>query len=142
MKLLFLILLLPFQVFAADLLELRYVLAGEKPGAASVKFQDDTLWLNTEVVISGKDVEKAGVMYGGEGWSILVQLTAEGSKRFDEFAAQHLGDRLAILIRGKVLSAPVVREKKYGGRISVAGGFTQEKALSLAKALNDNAAKP
>ena len=86
-----------------------------------------------------KHVEKAALTYLGDSIAVLLTLSDEGSKRFDDFASTHQGERLAILVNGEVVSAPVVREKRFGGTIQILGAFSQQEAEDLATALN---AKP
>ena len=42
---------------------------------------------------------------------------------------------LVILVDGKVLSAPIVREKISGGRAVIAGRFTEEEAKHIANGI-------
>jgi preprotein translocase subunit SecD len=132
----FLMSFLAGSALAENLVELRYVLTKQADGALAAKFDGDDLWLSPEVVVSDSDVEQSSVAPQEQEFSILLRLGKRGAKRFDEFAEAHLGDRIAILVRGKVVSAPVVREKKFGGTIQITGSFSKEEALALMSALN------
>lgn len=121
---------------AENLVELRYVLAKQTDGALAAKLDGDDLWLSPEVVVSDSDFEQVSVVAQEQEFSILLKLGKHGAKRFDEFAESHLEERLAILVRGKVVSAPVVRERKFGGMIEIAGNFNEKEALALMSALN------
>lgn len=121
---------------AGNLVELHYVLPEQKGGAIAAKFADENLWLAPEVVISDLDIENASIGQFDQEVMILLKLTDHGAKKFDDQAELHLGDRIAILVRGKVVSAPVVREKKFGGNIQIAGSFSKDEALALIAALN------
>ena len=121
---------------AENLVELHYVLSEQKGGAIAAKFADENLWLSAEVVISDLDIEHASFAQQDQEVMVLLKLTNRGAKRFDDQAELHLGDRIAILVRGKVVSAPVVREKNFGGNIQIAGSFSKDEAFALIAALN------
>jgi len=139
MRTLLAIFLMSFLVgsaLAENLVELRYVLAKQAERAVAVKFEGDDLWLSPEVVVSDSDIEKASVVRQEQEFMIFITLGNHGAKRFDEFAETHLGDRIAILVRGKVVSAPVVRERKFGCNIQIMGNFSEDEATLLVSALN------
>lgn len=50
---------------------------------------------------------------------VMVDLTEEGAQEFASFTAKHVGERVAILVGGHVVSAPLIREKIPGGRIQI-----------------------
>jgi SecD/SecF fusion protein len=55
-----------------------------------------------------------------------------GAARFGDVTRDNVGRRLAIIVDGKVMSAPVIREPILGGRGQISGGFTRESAQDLA----------
>lgn len=64
-------------------------------------------------------------------WSIAFTLTGPGSTRFLEYTSSHIGQPMAIVLDGRVLSAPTINGAiSNNGEIS--GQFTQEEAESLA----------
>ncbi len=64
-------------------------------------------------------------------WEISFQLTSEGSTQFSEYTGSHIGQPLAIVLDGRLLSAP-----RINGRIEnngvITGQFSREEADSLA----------
>ncbi|MCI0500318.1 MAG: protein translocase subunit SecD, partial [Epsilonproteobacteria bacterium] len=52
---------------------------------------------------------------------------------------KNIGTRLAVVLDGKVFSAPVIRERIGGGSGQISGGFTVEEAGSVAIALRSGA---
>jgi SecD/SecF fusion protein len=70
---------------------------------------------------------------------IQVTLTDEGAKRFAMVTRQNVGERLAIVIEGKVYFAPRVLGEIPGGRLNISGSFTMEQAVQLAAKINDAA---
>jgi hypothetical protein len=61
--------------------------------------------------------------------SITLTLTPKGGERFGELSAAHLEKRLAMVLDGKVLMAPVVREKITGGVVMITGQDIEARPL-------------
>jgi len=62
---------------------------------------------------------------------VTIQLTDEGARLFEDFTANHIGRRLAIVLNNKIYSVPIIKEKVSGGRIQIAGHFSKEEASDL-----------
>jgi len=78
-------------------------------------------------------------------FKILLRFTKEGGKQFADITraiadegkrAGHLG-QLAIVLDGKLYSAPTVREEIPSGSAEISGSFTQREAIELANVLNN-----
>jgi preprotein translocase subunit SecD len=73
-----------------------------------------------------------------EGATVKFEFNSEGSRIFHDLTAQNIGQRIAIVLDGVVISAPNVQGAISGsGRIS--GGFTVESASELATLLRSGA---
>ena len=70
---------------------------------------------------------------------INFTLNAEGARIFGDFTGSNVGKRLAIVLDGKVYSAPVINERIGGGSGQISGGFTVEEAHDVAIALRSGA---
>ena len=57
--------------------------------------------------------------------AVEVRLTTEAARIFDDHAAGHLGQRIAIVIDGIVRTAPVINAPDFGGEARISGGTTQ-----------------
>lgn len=66
---------------------------------------------------------------------VNITLTSAGADAFDAVAAEHVGSRLAIVVGGEVVNAPVVQAAEYAGAIQV-GGISDNDADSLVDALS------
>jgi preprotein translocase subunit SecD len=64
-------------------------------------------------------------------WHINFTLTSEGSTQFLEYTSSHIGQPMAIVLDGRVLSAPTINGA-ISGNGEISGQFTQEEAESLA----------
>jgi SecD/SecF fusion protein len=76
---------------------------------------------------------------------VLLEFTKEGASRFADVtrAIADIGrqggplGRLAIVLDGKLYSAPTVREEISGGNAEITGSFSDREALNLANVLNN-----
>jgi preprotein translocase subunit SecD len=76
-----------------------------------------------EVILTGDDVNDAHVAWNqfNEPY-VALEFKPKGGRIFAEYTGQHVGDRFAIVLDGKIRSAPVIREKIGGGRASIEMG--------------------
>ena len=68
-------------------------------------------------------------------WKVNFTLTEQGSKAFDELAARNVGKQVAIVLDGRVKSAPVIQTANFGGRGEITGEFSEREAKDLALVL-------
>jgi len=87
--------------------------------------------------ISGNHVKSAFASYGQQGWEVNLTLDDAGAKMFDDIAAQHYHEQLAILLDGVIISAPSLNAQYYGGRASISGHYDEKGARDLASALEN-----
>ncbi len=70
---------------------------------------------------------------------INFKLNAEGAEIFGDFTGKNVGKRLAIVLDGKVYSAPNINERIGGGSGQISGNYTVMEAKDLAIALRSGA---
>ncbi len=70
---------------------------------------------------------------------INFSLNAEGAEIFGDFTGKSVGKRLAVVLDGKVYSAPNINERIGGGNGQISGSYTVEEAKDLAIALRSGA---
>jgi preprotein translocase subunit SecD len=70
---------------------------------------------------------------------INFKLNAEGAEIFGDFTGKNVGKRLAIVLDGKVYSAPNINERIGGGSGQISGNYTVVEAKDLAIALRSGA---
>lgn len=70
---------------------------------------------------------------------VSFRLDSIGAKQFAAVTRSHVGDPFAIVLDGKVLSAPIVREPIIGGSGQISGEFTTAQAAALAAQLRAGA---
>ena len=74
--------------------------------------------------------------------TINVEFSPEGRDLFAAITRDNLNKRLAIILDGRVLSAPVIRSEISGGKAVIAGDFTMDQAQELAAKINNSVAQP
>lgn len=62
---------------------------------------------------------------------VSLEFNKEGARKFARVTGAHIGEQLAIVLDGKVRSAPVIRSRIDGGRAQIEGNFTLEEARDL-----------
>lgn len=83
-------------------------------------------------VVTGQGLDKAKALHDGLGeWSIRFWLNDEAASIFSDFTASHIGQPLAIVLDGDVLSVPII-QGRIGGEGSIIGNFSREEAENLA----------
>ncbi|MGE4518790.1 MAG: protein translocase subunit SecD [Desulfobacteraceae bacterium] len=70
---------------------------------------------------------------------VSIEFNAKGARIFDQVTAENIQKRLAIVLDGKVYSAPVIQDRISGGRAQITGSFTVEEARDLAIVLRAGA---
>ncbi len=70
---------------------------------------------------------------------VSFQFDAKGKRDFGRFTQSNVGKPLAIVLDGKVLSAPVIREPIVGGSGQISGRFTAQEATDLSTLLRAGA---
>ncbi|MEA1892634.1 MAG: protein translocase subunit SecD [Campylobacterota bacterium] len=70
---------------------------------------------------------------------INFKLNAEGAEIFGDFTGKNVGNRLAVVLDGKVYSAPNINERIGGGAGQISGSYTVMEAKDLAIALRSGA---
>lgn len=111
------------------------------PAANPVPGERSDYLLEKKVLMSGEAVADARVRPGTqlEGPYVELVLTDGGSRTFEQVTADNVGRNLAIVLDGRVASAPVIREKIAGGRASITGNFDMKEARDLAIVLRAGA---
>jgi preprotein translocase subunit SecD len=70
---------------------------------------------------------------------ISFRFNQSGARKFGNFSKTHVGEPFAIVLDGKVISAPVIRDAILSGSGQISGNFTVETANNLAIQLRSGA---
>jgi len=90
-----------------------------------------------QVMVSGEDLTDAQQGYNQQGNEPIVNIrfNGAGGRKFGQVTSQNVNRPFAIILDGKVLSAPNINEPILGGSAVINGNFTVESANQLAIAL-------
>ncbi len=93
-----------------------------------------------EAALTGDVLQDARVEIDEMGGpAVGVTLDSKGAGEFDRITAANVGKRMAIVLDGKVYSAPRINERISGGRAIINGTFTTDEANDLAVVLRAGA---
>jgi SecD/SecF fusion protein len=97
--------------------------------------------LKKRVVISGEMLTHAQQGFDPQTNAPIVEfrLNGAGAHRFADTTTQNIGRRFAIVLDGRVISAPVIQSAIVAGSGQISGNFTVESANQLALLLNSGA---
>lgn len=89
--------------------------------------------------LTGDHVTKAFVFFDQGGYGVSLSLDGEGATKFFDItsALAPTRGRLAILLDGKIQSAPEVRSAIGGGQAQITGHFAEKEARDLASVLEN-----
>ncbi|MCL1891797.1 MAG: protein translocase subunit SecD [Alphaproteobacteria bacterium] len=94
----------------------------------------------THVEVSGESLTDSQADFSQNNMPVVTTVfDSSGARRFARLTTEHVGERFAIVLDGKVLSAPTIREPIPGGRGQISGGFTLQGAKDLAVLLRSGA---
>ncbi|WP_040336621.1 protein translocase subunit SecD [Candidatus Blastococcus massiliensis] len=99
---------------------------------------DGTLkYLLGPTVVEGTSVTdaSAGTRAGTGEWVVNLEFDNAGSSAWGEYTAANVGSLAAIVLDGRVISAPEIRGAIVGGGTEITGNFDQESATELANQL-------
>lgn len=66
---------------------------------------------------------------------ISIKFDSRGARLFERITGEHVGERLAIILDGRVYSAPVIKDRIAGGSAVIEGQFSPAEASELALVL-------
>lgn len=103
-----------------------------KPGSLDFQLQDGTVILTGDQVKSAKAATTTNPNTGKTEYVVNLTLTDEGSTKFAEATSANIGNQIAIVYDGEVLSAPTVNQAITGGSCEINGMESIEAAEDLA----------
>lgn len=95
------------------------------------------LLIKSRADITGDKVSAAYPFYDVQGWGVSLKFDSVGAKQFGELTAANIGNRLAIVLDNKIISAPVLQSAIYGGTAQITGRFKEKEVRDLASALEN-----
>ncbi len=101
---------------------------------------DHPIVLDKDTVMTGEYISDANVGFDQSNQAyVSLTFSPRGSRLFERVTGDNVQKRMAIVLDGKVYSAPTIQEKIAGGRASITGRFTTDEARDLAIVLRAGA---
>ena len=112
-------------------------------GTEILEYEDseDEENVSKRIILSGENLLDAQPRMDSENNETVVSFTLDrvGAKRFGKATSKGIGKQLAIVLDGKIISAPVIRDVIASGSGQISGGFTFQSATDLALLLRSGA---
>jgi protein-export membrane protein SecD len=113
-------------------------------GAEKLSYEDESeedALVSKRIILSGDNLLDAQPRMDSETNETVVTFTLDrvGAKRFGKATSTGIGKQLAIVLDGKIISAPVIRDTITSGSGQISGGFTFQSATDLALLLRSGA---
>lgn len=97
------------------------------------KGESGQIAVEKDAMLTGEDVSDARPSFDQMNQAyVSLNFNNRGGRIFERVTGENVGRRMAIVLDGKVYSAPVIRERIGGGRASISGNFTTAEAQDLA----------
>ena len=131
---------LEFKLVSDDPALLKQAIEGGVPVGYELKEapEGERLLMREEAVLTGAALTTAQVQFNQSRFnapSVGLRFNAEGARVFGKVTGENVGRRLAIVLDGKVQSAPRIQEAIPGGEAVITGRFTPQEAGDLALVL-------
>jgi preprotein translocase subunit SecD len=101
--------------------------------------ENQKLPVRIEEIVGGDSLVDSQTSFENADIGVTFRFDNAGGKRFGEATKINVGKPIAIVLDGKVISAPVVREPILGGRGVISGDYTAQEAGDLALLLRSGA---
>ena len=101
----------------------------------------DSALVGKRIILSGENLLDAQPQMNNQTNETVVSFTLDrvGAKRFGKATSTGIGKQLAIVLDGKIVSAPVIRDTIASGNGQISGNFTFQSATDLALLLRSGA---
>ena len=107
----------------------------DEQGAAIMSAFEDTGLTGTYLSRATVQFSTGGGQVAGTP-TVRVDFNADGKKLFGDITSANVGRLLGIFLDGKLISAPVIRDKITDGTAIISGSFTAEAAKEMVRNLN------
>ena len=112
-------------------------------GTEILLFEDgiNEAMVNKRIILNGENLLDAQPQMNNQTNETVVSFTLDrvGAKRFGKATSTGIGKQLAIVLDGKIVSAPIIRDTIASGNGQISGNFTFQSATDLALLLRSGA---
>jgi len=128
------------QNFGGNLPDDVEILPSQERDPATGRLLGETFYaVERQRVITGRDLRSASPSQGQLGQPVVAfRLSADGAQRFGEATGANVGRGLAIVLDGKIVSAPRINSRITDSGI-IEGNFSQQEVMDLVTTLRSGA---
>jgi protein-export membrane protein SecD len=112
-------------------------------GTEMLQFEDgmSEAMVSKRIILNGENLLDAQPQMNNQTNETVVSFTLDrvGAKKFGKATSTGIGKQLAIVLDGKIVSAPVIRDTIASGNGQISGNFTFQSATDLALLLRSGA---
>ena len=102
-----------------------------------VRGSDEELALDEKVLFDQTDISSAAAVKNEYGaYVVEFQLTDDAAQRFSDLTERSIGKRLAIIVNGEVITAPVIQMQISGGKGQISAIGDEKEARAIAGKLS------
>ena len=139
---------LEFKLVSDNVEDLKKAINKEEVPGYELKYMEqerggrEPLLVTKDAALTGDYIVNAKTEFSARGFGepyVSLALNPKGAELFANLTATNVGKRLAIVLDGKVQSAPVIREAIPSGQAQISGSFSVNDANDLAVVLRAGA---
>jgi len=106
-----------------------------------VRGTEEEVSVSKRIILSGENLIDAQPRYDNLNNQPIVAFSLDrlGAQRFAQVTTKNIGKRLAIILDGEAISAPVIQDSITGGNGTISGNFTFQTATDLSLLLRSGA---
>ncbi len=134
---------LEFKLVSDDPSLIQQALTGTVPDEYELLYDDKSpLLVHKQAALTGDRLVDARMAFNSSRFNepyVGIEFNGEGAKEFAALTAANVGRRLAIVLDGKIKSAPVINEAIPSGHAQITGSFTVDSASDLSIVLRSGA---
>lgn len=131
---------LEFRMVSSDIEKIQSAMSGQAPEGYELKTvekeeKSQQVLLEKDAVMTGEYITDAKVNFDNTAFGepyVSLKFNSEGARKFAAITTDNVGKQLAIVLDGKVHSAPVIREPIPSGEAQITGRFSYQEASDLA----------
>lgn len=110
---------------------IRFHLASAQAQEGWPVFRDEygqLLYIEPEPVLTQADIADATALHGERGSIVVLRFKLVAAARLESFTAEHVGDRFAVFVEGRLVVSPMINARVTEGALALDVGMSRELA--------------
>jgi preprotein translocase subunit SecD len=102
-----------------------------------IEASQQKVYVLESILLSTPDIAEAAATFDAQGMpSVGLKLTPTGKQKLTDATVRYMDKPIAVIVNGKLLTAPVVREKITGGMMIITGFLSAQQTKDVADGLS------